>query len=473
MRPLKGMRDLDEAEMLRLRRAGEAVERCLCSYGYRMVEPPILEPVELFLRKSGGELAARMYTFRDPGGNRVSLRPELTAPVIRMFIDKRGAEALPLRWQYRGPVFRYEADEPDNLRQFTQVGAELIGVEGPRADAEVLAVAALSAKALGVAPVTLVVGHVGVLRGFLEQFGLSERAKLFLLSSIGELKRGQGGVEQVRARGRELALLGPRSEEPYGEYGRGGLLGGGANHFGGLLSSQGQPLGSRTWEEIEARLRRKLEGRDEPGSVEKALAFMSEVAKIEGAPQDAVGRARKLAGEQGLDHAPLRALEEVLDTFALHEVGGARVVVDLGLARGLAYYTGMVFEVKHQALKGGASLGGGGRYDGLVKALGYGEDVPALGFALGLERAIQFGGPPKGKEVREIRHLLVVPRTSKAYGAALKTARALRLAGEGAQVVPEPLEGDRGMSYAQRSGCDAIVIVDERGDSERVPVLRK
>ena len=97
-----------------------------CS-GYELIDTPLLEKAELFVRKSGVEMSSQIYTFVDPGGIRVSLRPEFTSSVIRHFIQGTESKTLPIRWQYSGPVFRYHNNDDGTYHQFTQLGAELIG----------------------------------------------------------------------------------------------------------------------------------------------------------------------------------------------------------------------------------------------------------------------------------------------------------------------------------------------------------
>ena len=125
--PLMGMRDLFEEENRHKLRVQNELQAALSLCGYRTIDTPVLEPTDIFLRKSGGELASQMYSFVEPGGHQVSLRPEFTSQVIRLFLQQEGAHSLPVRWQYAGPVFRYTAGEVGHGRQFTQVGAELIG----------------------------------------------------------------------------------------------------------------------------------------------------------------------------------------------------------------------------------------------------------------------------------------------------------------------------------------------------------
>jgi histidyl-tRNA synthetase len=467
-RRLPGLRDVADGELVRLRRAQEGLQAILTLHGFRLLETPVLEPTELFLRKSGGELAARMYTFLEPGGRRVSLRPEFTSAVIRMFVEQGPKEPLPIRWQYAGPVFRYEPAGLDQPRQFTQVGAELIGAPGPQADAEVLALACQALMAQGLSKLQLSIGHVGALHALLGQFDLSERARLFLLGSVGELKAGAKGVAQVRHRGEGLGLFRPRPGSGQDQETASGDLGAEeARRWarGPLSSDLEHPVGSRTSEEILARLQRKLRGGDEPARQERALAFTARMAPLRGAPTATLAAARRLARRHGLDPAPLAPLEEALEVLALHELQGVEVALDLGLARGIAYYTGIVFEVGHPASPGGASLGGGGRYDGLVKALGGAEDVPALGFAYTLERVVAASG--QGQNLRRrLRRVLVAPRR-RAYAQALKVAAALRLGGEATEIALGSAPMAQRRQYARAKGIEALVVVEEDGSSRR------
>ena len=109
-------------------------------FGYRGIDTPVLENLDLFLRKSGEEIAARMYSFTH-WNRKLCLRPELTASVMRAYVGHLRDRPLPVRVHYAGPTFRYEKPQRGRYRQFTQVGIECIGASGPAADAEVLAAA--------------------------------------------------------------------------------------------------------------------------------------------------------------------------------------------------------------------------------------------------------------------------------------------------------------------------------------------
>ncbi len=379
MRRLDGTRDLLDGEWARLSSLTIALRESFSVKGYVPVDTPILEPTELFLKKSGGELASRLYSFTDPGGHRVSLRPEFTSSVIRAYVQ--GGASSPVRWQYAGPVFRYE-EGSDRPRQFTQVGAELIGDGSPQADAEVVGLACQGLEHLGLKSLSLRIGHVGALSRLLAGFGLSERTRWFLVGRVAGLAAGDGaGLKEEMVR---LGLYGRPAEVPLPS----GVSASEAHHVvERLLAGMGGLAGSRDTEEIIVRYLDKLQAADDPGSVDAALGFLEELAMLRGKPQAVLSGLHKLVSQSGryrLDPQVLDELHQLVGLFTPECVAGARVELNMGLARGLAYYTGMVFDV-YAPMGGNHPLGGGGRYDGLVKALGGREDTPALGFAYALE----------------------------------------------------------------------------------------
>ena len=165
---LPGMRDSDSSSHGRILDAAQAVSACFTGRGYELIDTPLLEETELFVRKSGGELTSRLYSFTDPGGNRVSLRPEFTSSVIRFFVQEQASLSVPARLQYSGPVFRYESGAGEGYRQFTQVGVELVGAGGVDADAEIISLAWEGLDRAGLDSRLIRIGHLGVLRGILD-----------------------------------------------------------------------------------------------------------------------------------------------------------------------------------------------------------------------------------------------------------------------------------------------------------------
>ena len=146
---LQGMHDLSEDAWRKKLEIQQRLCQLLSGYGYRYLETPILESTELFMRKSGGELAAQLYSFTDAGSNSVSLRPEITSPIMRHYLENSVNIELPARWQYCGPVFRFDTSHPDASSQFTQVGGELLGSSEISADVELLNLAVAVPTKLG------------------------------------------------------------------------------------------------------------------------------------------------------------------------------------------------------------------------------------------------------------------------------------------------------------------------------------
>ena len=399
IRRLPGMRYESPQDMERRSAVQDSLRGLFSAHGYQCIDTPLLEPTELFLRKSGGELAARMYTFTDPGGNRVSLRPEFTSSAIQYYLERADIEPLPFKLQYNGPVFRY--DEATGYRQFHQMGAEIIGSDDPSSDGEALALAREGLSLIGVERPLCVVGHIGVLHRMLDGLGISPRAQEYLIAGFHHLREGEEGSRRVQEQARSLGLL---TSDDTARGLRMLIEGRDEAESFDLLQDLFQEsltglLGSRTMEEILTRFTDKLQRVDDPQGIETGISLLSRLAAISGEEKTILDEIRSAAVDFGLSPSALAPLEEVLDAF--HSRCPAESVrVDIGLVRGIAYYTGMVFDIVAPMPGGPVSLGGGGRYNGLVKALGGDNDVPALGFAYTIENILDL---PSG-EVEE-RHL--------------------------------------------------------------------
>ena len=390
---LIGMRDLRGGAFRRIKEVAGRFDALAEARGYEAVQTPVLEETELFARKSGGELTGQLYSFVDPAGHSVSLRPEFTSSVIRHFVAERDGLETPVRWQYGGPVFRYDGDGA--YRQFHQMGAELIGLGGVEADAEVLGLAWDALAETGVEGARIRIGHLGVLQQLLEVYELSEAARLFVFGSIQDLRAGKTDADAMTQRAREMGLM-RDPHELAGVADIGNLSGEAAIELvqGVLAGPMSGNTGRRSGREIINRLISKWTTMDRPESLTAALELVASLAAVEGGAEAAIARAREAAAGLGLNADPLDELEGLCDALSARGIERSRMIVDLGLARGISYYTGVIFELT----LGGVFLGGGGRYDGLVRALG-GEDIPALGFAFALDQLVDAveGGrqPPK------------------------------------------------------------------------------
>ena len=381
IRGLVGMGDLDSKAWKRSDDVLASLRSHLGARGYQPIDTPLLEETELFVRKAGGDLAGRLYNFTDPGGTPVSLRPEFTSSVIRHFVDNEATLTLPVRWQYSGPVFRYAPAEQASYRQFTQSGAELVGAGGDDADVEIVSLAVSGLQGLGLDDFRLRIGHLGVLHSLLDAFGLSEPAKLFIIGNMSALGEGDVDVDGLMKHAGEVGLLSGSVNLGLGlESALESMSAESAEEFihGVLRESMPEPMGRRTTDHIIARLLSKVRQANCPEEFERALRLASRFSGMNGEPNATLQSARQAAADCGVDATPLNCLESLLERVPDMGIAESRVDLDMGMARGISYYTGLIFELVGDD---GAALGGGGRYDDLVQALGGSDGVPAMGFA--------------------------------------------------------------------------------------------
>src|SRR5216683_901302 len=205
---LRGMHDqLPDA----YRQQHQVIDRLntfLARAGYDAIDAPILEQSDLFLSSFGQELWQNLYTFRLHHRD-LCLRPEYTASICRLYLDHYQRHTLPLRFQYAGPVFRYEAPGRGRYRQHTQLGIELFGGHVLSADAEIVQLACDALHELRIPAYRLELGHIGVASGFINRLHLDDHAARLLLSLMEQISRSSEGEQIAQAR---LEALYPASE---------------------------------------------------------------------------------------------------------------------------------------------------------------------------------------------------------------------------------------------------------------------
>ena len=465
---LRGMFDIPRESWLRKSTLQDSLTSLISGYGYQFLETPLLESTELFLRQSGGDLASRMYSFVDAGSHQVSLRPEFTSPIMRHYLENAGELSLPARLQYAGPVFRFDVAHPEGSGQFTQVGAELIGADSVIADAELVTLAARIPSHAGLDGCCIELADLDVFHSVLSVCRISDRARGFILASVPQLRSGPGAVAEVREKASQLYLRDRSPENQELSAALAGLNDDQARQVvQGFLqwnSTDVRRFGQRDPEQVVDRFLRKLKGSDDAGQLEKALELASSLACIRAAPSDAVAAARQVVQGAGASVAPLHRLAELVDILEACPETRGNVTVDFGLARGLAYYNGIVFEVRHPGWDG--PLGGGGRYDSLARALGSPADVPALGFAYTLETLLSLsawkgdtgGGNGSG------RNILVSAESSSVCSRAFEIARQLRDSGVTVKLHVQALGLQQAMQYAAGGDFGQVIYVDSSGE---------
>ncbi len=436
VRLLPGMRDSSPAACLRKRDVERRLADFIARFGYAPLEVPILEATELFLRKSGGDLAARMYSFTDPGSNAVSLRPEFTSAIMRHYLERNPDVGHPsvARWQYSGPVFRYDPGSAAGSGQFTQVGAELVGANSILADAELLALASGISGELGITDYRLRLADLDVLDSVLDTVGLSDRARAFIVSNMNRIGDGADSLSGILSRAAELRIvsgIGLPDEETHLAAAVSGMPDDIAltvlSGFMRWNSSADAPLGRRSPDEIVDRLLRKLRGGDDADAIERGIALAGQLASVRGEPSVALPQAQSIVAASGADPAAVERLTDLASLVGDEPSIAGRLTIDFSLARGIAYYNGIIFDIVR--IDGEEPLGGGGRYDALARALGGAGPVPALGFAFTLESllaAMPTNGPAAGADTEAV---LVAPADPANPAAALRTAAQLRREG--------------------------------------------
>lgn len=288
------------------------------AFGFQEYDAPILEPLELYKTKSGDEIEAQLFSFVDKGGREVALRPEMTPTVCRMVGARANALKRPIKWFSVAEYYRYERAQKGRERAFFQFNADIFGESGPEAEIELIALLAQCLRAFGLTEKDFYIR-------------LSDRNLWFLyLEAL--------GLDDARIR---AVLAAVDKFEKIGD-----------DAFKGYAEQYG-PLDAG----VKARVLEFLQ-------VKSLSALEQTLGSVGGERLAArLGEWRKLLG--GLDAMGLAPF----------------VQVDLGVVRGLAYYTGFVFEAFDR--KGELrAIAGGGRYNDLVAKLG-GPELPAVGFAIG------------------------------------------------------------------------------------------
>ena len=464
---LRGMTDLSGESYWNRDSLQRRLTALLNSHGYQPLDTPLLEPTELFLRKSGGELASQLFSFNDPVGRTVSLRPEFTAPAIRHYLELAREIELPVRWCYSGPVFRFDAstlqDDSPAGSQFTQLGAELLGSSGVLADVELMTLATSALSEAGISGWTLRLADLDVLNSLLVPVGLSERARAFVVQNVPRLAEGESAITQLMDESRRLHVVGRHSDDDYLSQAVQGLDDDEARSvlLGVLRSNPLDQLGQRKPEEVVERLLRKIRFPDAEDGLRLALQMASELAQVQGEAQPALAAAAETLRRAGADASAVGRLAQVVDLLPEELLKPGSMLLDFGLVRGLAYYNGIVFEVSHDGWR--SPLGGGGRYDGLARDLGGDATLPALGFAYNLDALAELAPSQLQPDGGEAESVLVTPDGDGAQSLVLKVAREYRERGARAEIdvsgrsIPEALE------YAGRRGLKTVVLVDSEG----------
>jgi histidyl-tRNA synthetase len=314
---LPGFRDFYPADLALRTHIFRTWRTVATRYGFEEYDGPPLEPLELYTAKSGEEIVGQLYNFIDKGGREVALRPEMTPTLARMVAARANGLKKPIRWFSIPQLYRYERQQRGRLREHFQLNCDLIGEPGPLGDAEIIALA------------------LDVMRAF----GLTPRDVRVRLSDRRVLNSA-------------LTTIGVRDEQFPAAYAVIDKL------------ERTEPSDSR---------RRLADAGLAATTIDRLFGFL-ELKSVADVART-VGESAEPASKR-----PVQQLGEVVAALEAMGLGGF-VDLDLRIVRGLAYYTGTVFEL-FDAKGELRAICGGGRYDNLLASLG-GVDLPALGFGMG------------------------------------------------------------------------------------------
>lgn len=208
---VKGTRDFYPRDMAIRTWLYQAMREVSEAFGYQEYEGPILETLELYASKSGEELVKKQaFVFNDRGGDQITLRPELTPTLARMVAQKQGELVMPLRWWSFGPFWRYEQPQKGRTREFFQWNVDLIGVDTPEADAELLAVISAFFRKVGLSPnqAVILVNNRKLVDEQLTKLGISSEMKVNVSNLID--RRDKMKPDEWAAYALELGLTQPQ-----------------------------------------------------------------------------------------------------------------------------------------------------------------------------------------------------------------------------------------------------------------------
>lgn len=413
-RTLKGFRDFLPESMIPREKLMETARSVYRRYGFVPIDTPALELLEVLTGKGSEETDRQMYHFIDAGGRAVGMRFDLTVPFARFAAQHIGQLGTPFKRYHIAPVWRGETPQAGRFREFVQCDFDTIGTTGVVADIETALVIHELMQTIGIERFAIRINNRQVLSAFLQSMGL-EHASTSVLRALDKFEKVGG--EQVR---KELEQAGLSSEQ--------------ATSVLELAALRGST------DEILSQLDRLVSGVE--------------------------------LGGEGV--ARLRALTSALEAAG---VSSEHYRIDVSIARGLDYYTGVVFETTLGDLPSIGSVCSGGRYDNLA-GLYTKQHLPGIGASLGLDRLLaaleQLGRLPKHSSAADVFIALFDPTRLNDY---FRLASIVRNAGYSAEVYPDGKKLAQQLKYADQRGFRVALIAGsdelERGTVQVKDLVNK
>jgi len=385
----RGTNDFLPKEMVKRKKVEEVIKEVFENYGFQRIQTPTFEEFGLFAARSGPEIKEGMFTFFCDD-EEFALRPELTAAVCRLITTGKMNIPKPYEIYYLGQCFRYERPQSGRYREFTQAGIELMGTKSSIADAKVISVGASVLERLGILDYNLKIGNIGIYRDLLEGKGFDFDKQCSIISSLNRVMDSKEKLEVINKKkvfsDADKEFLTTKMSEVY-------KLQGEIKYQGDyeIMPVPAKSLNDKKISELLISVPKALEETmkfvlsKRHSLEEKFIKLLFEILNIKGSRKDIEKKSRELLKGSSAEGA-LNDLFEVLDWLEIY--GFKKYNVVLGVARGLDFYTGTVFEFDVPILDAQKQVCGGGRYDNLVEEFG-GPSTPATGFAFGFDRLVE------------------------------------------------------------------------------------
>ena len=433
-RVASGLRDIPPAAMIPRERALATFRKTFSDFGFVPIETPHIERMEVLTGKGAGsdEVLRQIYSVTNKGGEpgELALRFDLTVPLARFVAKHINELGRPFKRYAIGSVFRGERPAKGRFREFVQCDFDTVGTESPLADAETAQVIHAALSAIGVPAFKITLNNRKILDGLFNLLDLSGKTGPILRSLDKLAKIGRDRVRQELIDGLQTIVISKTTEGTERE-----LV-----EFDPLTVSQ----------------------------VDQILDFVEEG----GGGVEVLTRAEETLGSIATAAEGIASLRTIFGLLDASGVPSDRLRVDLGLARGLDYYTGVVYETTVDGWEKFGSVASGGRYDNLTR-LFTDQPLPGVGASIGLDRLLALldeAGWAKGASTTVPVLFPNFPGADPRHVVGL--ASRLRAAGIGAEVYPDAIQAGKQLQYGSSRGHRLAVIVGPAEQDARTFNLR-
>ena len=347
------------------------------TWGYEQVRTPVLERSDLFNSKTGTSLTSNIYSFRDPSGTEVSLRPDFTSSIMRMILEKElDYSDIPLRFSYTGEIFRYNS-EADNF--ISQNGIELIGNSNLVSDIEVLSMSINFSKKIVGDDLYVKVGHVGILTDIFSFYNLSDRESLFILQNL-DFISSEKSVEIILKKANQTGII---IDDGIPSVDKKELSDVEISKMLDFAFSEDSNFNqTRDKDSIISWMINNFSSSTSREKFLQCVSLINKLVNINLNLEESISEANLVLKNISVKNK-LKNLYDLTSNLSHYDIDQSEIFIDYGLVREWGYYTGFVFNLTNS---NNDILGGGGRYDSVGNSLG--EKLSAAGFAVDSEKII-------------------------------------------------------------------------------------